>query len=154
MTIRPLEPRDREELRSLFREILEDGTTYAYTDLSEFEANWQGHVYVAEEDGRLLGSYVVRTNAPGRGDHVANGSYAVASWARGKRVGFLLGEHSLQLARQLGYRAMQFNRVVSTNASAVRLWEKLGFVVVGRVPRAFRHPSLGEVEVLIMWREL
>lgn len=154
MRIRPVEPGDRAALREIFLEIIEDGTTYAHTDVHEFEAGWQGHVYVAEEDGLVLGSYVVRANAPGRADHVANASYAVAVKARGKKLGQLLGEHSLELARRLGYQAMQFNRVVSTNDAAVRLWEKLGFSVVGRVPRAFRHPTLGDVEILIMWREL
>ncbi len=154
LIIRPCEESDRDALRAIFAEIIADGTTYAYTDLDEFEAGWQGHVYVAEENGAVLGSYVVRTNAPGRGDHVANASYAVAAAARGKKLGLLLGEHSIELARSLGYRAMQFNRVVATNEAAVGLWRKLGFEAVGRVPRAFRHPTLGDVDALIMWRAL
>jgi ribosomal protein S18 acetylase RimI-like enzyme len=110
--------------------------------------------YVAEDAGRLLGSYFLRPNQPGRGSHVANGGYMVSSDARGRGVASALCEHSLSTARRLGFTAMQFNLVVASNTAAIRVWEKHGFTVVGRLPRAFRHKSLGLVDALVMFREL
>ena len=110
--------------------------------------------YVAEYAGRVIGTYFVRPNQPGRGDHVANGGYIVAAEARGRGLASELCAHSLDTARRLGYRAMQFNFVVATNAAAVRVWEKHGFAVVGRLPGVFRHAEMGFVDALVMHREL
>jgi GNAT superfamily N-acetyltransferase len=109
---------------------------------------------VAEIGGRFVGTYFVRPNQPGRGDHVANGGYMVAADARGQGVASALCAHSLDEARRRGFTAMQFNCVVSTNAAAVRTWEKHGFRTVGRLPGAFRHVTHGPVDVLVMFREL
>ncbi|MCP3918852.1 MAG: GNAT family N-acetyltransferase [bacterium] len=109
---------------------------------------------VAEDDAEVVGSYTIKPNHPGRGAHVANAGYMVAESRRGRGIGYTLGEHSIETARALGYRALQFNQVVATNETAVRLWERPGFVVIGRAPQAFRHPRAGLVDTLMMFRAL
>jgi ribosomal protein S18 acetylase RimI-like enzyme len=111
-------------------------------------------VFVAELEGLVAGSYYVHANQQGGGAHVANGGYVTAGWAAGRGVAGAMCAHSLELAKSVGFRAMQFNFVVSTNEAAVHLWRKHGFAAVGRLPGAFRHPALGFVDALVMWREL
>src|SRR5207248_134381 len=96
----------------------------------------------------------LRPNHPGRGAHVATASYMVAPAARGLKVGRRLGEHSLEEARRLGFRAIQFNCVVRTNEPAVRLWKSLGFEIVGTLPEAFDHPTHGYVDAFVMHRRI
>jgi len=110
--------------------------------------------YVAEQANRIVGTYALRPNQPSLGDHVANCGYMTHPDARGRGVGGAMCEHSLAAARERGYTALQFNFVVASNEGAVRLWQKHGFAVVGRVPLAFRHRALGPVDVLIMHRAL
>ena len=110
--------------------------------------------FVAEEGGRVVGTSYLRANQTGHGDHVANAGFATAKDARGRGVARALLEHAMAEARARGFRAMQFNFVVSTNVRAVRAWERAGFVVVGRLPGAFRHPREGAVDALVMWRSL
>jgi L-amino acid N-acyltransferase YncA len=160
LSIRPAAQSDAEAICAIGRELVEDGTVYAFppgmTD-AELEAYWLSprvRTYVAEAEGEVLGCYIVRANQPGRGGHVANASYAVSSRARGKGVGRAMGEHSLAEARRLGFQAMQFNLVVSTNEPAVALWKSLGFEVVGTLPKAFDHARLGLVDALVMYRVL
>jgi GNAT superfamily N-acetyltransferase len=159
-TIREAAAADWPDIWAMFREVTAAGDAFAYdADTSEDAARklWTEPptvTFVAEEGGRVFGTYFVRPNQPGRGSHVANGGYMVAAAARGRGLAGWLCGHSLETARRLGYRAMQFNYVVSTNAAAVRTWENHGFAVVGRVPRAFRHATDGLVDVLIMHREL
>ena len=105
-------------------------------------------------DEHVVGSYVLRPNRPGLGAHVSNASFIVAKSARGVGVGRTMGEHCLTEARRLGFRAMQFNSVVSTNESAVHLWQELGFKIVGTLPGAFRHSQKGYVDVYVMFRSL
>jgi ribosomal protein S18 acetylase RimI-like enzyme len=109
---------------------------------------------VLEEAGHVLGTYFLRANHAGGGAHVANTGYMVAGDAGGRGVGAALCLDSLELARARGFAAMQFNFVVSTNERAVRLWHRLGFETVGCLPGAFRHPALGDVDVLVMYRRL
>ena len=111
-------------------------------------------VFVAEEDGVLLGTYYLRRNQEGGGSHVSNCGYATSVRARGRGIARRMCEHSLAYARQQGFLAMQFNFVVSTNLAAVHLWQALGFEVVGRLPEAFRHPTEGLVDALVMYRTL
>jgi ribosomal protein S18 acetylase RimI-like enzyme len=113
--------------------------------------NW---VFVAEDEGLVVGSYYVRANQRGGGSHVANCGYLTAGWALGRGVAGAMCAHSLEFAKSIGFRAMQFNFVVSTNEAAVHLWLKHGFEVVGRLPEAFEHPRLGYVDALVMWRVL
>lgn len=110
--------------------------------------------FVIEEEGRLVGSYYLRANQPGGGDHVANAGYMVDPAARGRGVARRMARDSFDRARAAGFTAMQFNFVVSSNARAVALWQALGFAIVGRVPGAFRHPALGAVDALVMFRTL
>jgi len=120
-------------------------------------AYWFGagtHTYIAEKDGGIVGTYILRPNQLGPGSHVANAAFMVSSAAQGLGVGRKMGEHCLSEARRLGFRAMQFNFVVSTNTSAIHLWEQLGFKIVGTLPGGFRHPNAGYVDVYVMFRSL
>ena len=145
---------------SIFRAVVATGDTYAYApDIPEADARraWMGPglaTYVAERGGEVVGTYALKPNQPALGGHVANAGYMVRADAFGGGVGTAMGEHSLAEARAAGYRAMQFNAVVSTNTRAVALWQRLGFAVIGRVPEGFRHRELGYVDLLIMHRRL
>ena len=158
--IRPLAPEEFDRVWPMFREVIAGGDTYPYPDdLSPEQARvmWTSppaQCFVAEGDEAVLGCYRIAPNMMGRGDHVANGSYMVASAARGRGIGAALCEHSLAQARRSGFSAMQFNMVVSTNEAAVRLWRHMGFEIIGRVPGAFRHATLGMVDTYVMHREL
>jgi ribosomal protein S18 acetylase RimI-like enzyme len=115
------------------------------------DGNW---VFVAEEDHAIVGSYYLRANQQGNGAHVCNCGYVTASRSQGRGIAGAMCRHSLQFAKSAGFRAMQFNFVVSTNEPAVHLWQKHGFAIVGRLPRAFQHPRLGYVDALVMWKDL
>jgi GNAT superfamily N-acetyltransferase len=110
--------------------------------------------WVIEDGGRVVGMYKLIPNHAGLGSHVANASFMVDPAAQGKGMGRLMGEHCLDEARRAGYQAMQFNFVVSTNTAAVALWKTLGFQIVGTLPKAFRHATLGDVDALVMHRFL
>lgn len=160
LQIRSATHADRDAIWAIFHEVVATGDTYAFdpgTPRDEALAYWfrdDTHTYVAEKDGKIVGSYVLRPNRPGLGAHVSNASFIVATSARGLGVGRAMGEHCLSEARRLGFRAMQFNFVVSTNESAVHLWEALGFKIVGTLPGAFRHSQKGYVDVYVMFRSL
>lgn len=160
MIIRPARPEDTEPIWDILRPILRAGETYAVApDLSREEAlaYWFSpahEVFVAEEDARILGTYYMRPNQPGGGRHVANCGYMTAPAAQGRGVARAMGEHSLSHAKRRGFRAIQFNFVVSTNERAVALWQRLGFSIAGTLPGAFEHPRLGFVDVFVMFREL
>ena len=160
LTIRPVAARDWPAVWAILEPIFRLGTTYAVeTDISEAEAHelWFGKpaaTYVAEaEGGQVLGSYYIKANQAGPGAHVCNCGYVVGEAARGRGVATLMCEHSQEEARALGFRAMQYNLVVSTNP-AVRLWQKLGFEIVGTLPGAFAHPSQGDVDAYVMYKRL
>jgi len=144
----------------IFRAVIATGDTYTYDpDMAEADARrtWMGHgfaTYVAERDGDIVGTYVLKPNQAALGAHVANAGYMVRPETFGSGIGFAMGQHSLGEARAAGYRAMQFNAVVSTNARAVALWRRLGFEVIGTVPEGFRHRDGGYVDLLIMYRRL
>ena len=160
MNIRWAEPRDQDAMWEIFHEIVVAGDTWVFDAKTSraFMIDYWFHPgtlsYVAEREGRVLGMYLLRPNQPGHGSHVANAGYMVSSKARGQGVGEAMGEHSIQEARRLGYKAIQFNYVVSTNEAAVRLWQKIGFEIVGTLPGAFNHPKLGFVDVYVMFRKL
>ena len=109
---------------------------------------------MAEKDGRVVGTYILRPNQAGGGSHVANAAFMVAPDAQGSGVGREMAEHCLDQARRMGFCAMQFNFVVSTNVPAIHLWERLGFKIVGTLPGAFHHPEKGYVDVYVMYRSL
>lgn len=106
------------------------------------------------EHERVQGMYRLRPSQAGRGAHVASASYMVSAHAQGIGIGHLLGEHSIGEARRQGYLAMQFNYVVSTNSPAIHLWKRLGFSIVGTLPKAYRHRRLGYVDAYVMYRLL
>jgi len=114
----------------------------------------QHEVYAAINNGQVLGTYFLQPNQQGGGSHVANCGYATAPEATGRGVGRAMCAHSLDRARERGFRAMQFNFVVSTNEPAVHLWLSFGFEIVGRLPGAFQHPKQGFVDALVMYRSL
>ena len=148
---------DRPAIEGMAREVVEAGEMFVYESVAEVLDYWyspDGRVFVAELDGRVAGTYVVKPNQPGRGAHVANAGYMVFEAFRGRGVGRAMGEHSLATARELGYGAMQFNFVVASNRAAVRVWEELCFEVVGVLPRAFRRPDGELVDALVMFRDL
>lgn len=111
-------------------------------------------VFIAEEDGYPVGTYYIQPNQQGGGSHVANCGYLTAPSAPGRGIASAMCAHSLDFARSSGYRAMQFNFVVSSNAAAVHLWTRHGFAILARLPGAFLHPSLGYVDALVMHRSL
>ena len=160
LEIRSATSEDRDAVWNIFHAIVAAGDTYAFDpkmSRDEALAYWfraDTHTYVAERDGRVVGTYILKTNQPGLGSHVANAAFMVASDAQGSGVGRRMAEHCLEEARRFGFRAMQFNFVVSTNKGAIRLWKQLGFDIVGTLPGAFRHPKRGYVDVYVMFRSL
>jgi ribosomal protein S18 acetylase RimI-like enzyme len=120
-------------------------------------AYWMGadhEVFVAEEDGEIVGTYFLKANQKGGGAHVANCGYVTAAAAQGRGLARMMCDHSIKHAKARAFRAMQFNFVVATNGNAIRLWQSCGFQIVGRLPGAFLHPKLGYVDALVMYREL
>lgn len=160
MLIRPATESDRPAIWSILEPTIRAGETYALPrEMSQEDAlrYWfapGSRVFVAEEEQQVAGTYILRTNQPGGGAHVANCGYMTAAWAQGRGLARSMCVHSLDQARACGYRAMQFNFVVSSNARAVKLWESLGFQTVGRLPGAFEHPRLGFVDVFVMYQSL
>jgi ribosomal protein S18 acetylase RimI-like enzyme len=160
MLIRPARADDAAAIWSIIGPTIRAGDTYTLDpQMSETDAlaYWLGadkETFVADENGAILGTYFMRPNQAGGGSHVCNCGYITSAAARGRGIARLMCEHSLDHARGRGYRAMQFNFVVSTNDSAVHLWESLGFKIVGRLPLAFRHPTRGYVDALVMFQQL
>jgi len=160
IAIRRADSRDEDAIWQIFRAVVEPGDTYAYpADLGRRDALalWMktpAHTYVASDNESIVGTYWIKPNQPGRGSHVANAAFMVAPEAQGRGVGRRMGEHCLAEARRLGFRAMQFNLVVSTNEPAVALWKKLGFDIIATVPEAFDHRTLGLVDAYVMYRSL
>ncbi len=160
MHIRQAENKDFNKIWPIFHEIVSAGETYAYpmeTTMEQAEKIWMQiphKTYVAEENGEIAGTYYIKANQPGQGSHVCNCGYMVASHARGKGIATLMCMHSQKKAVELGYKAMQFNFVASSNKNAVRLWQKLGFDIAGRVPKAFNHPAKGFIDALMMYKWL
>ena len=183
MKIRLATDADRDAIWNIFHEVVAAGDTYALDENISREdalAYWFApgtHTYVAEIDRESVGeadsfpgtatssptgnpnhvtaaTYILRPNQSGGGSHVANAGFMVSASARGRGLGRAMAEHCLSEARRLGFRAMQFNYVISTNTAAIRLWKDLGFKTVGTLPDAFRHPEKGFVDVYVMYRSL
>ena len=160
LNIRPATPEDWPAIRAIFQAVVRPGDTFPFLpDTPEAEARhvWlegMSAVCVAEAEGRVVGSYYLKPNQHGLGNHVANAGYMMDPAARQRGIGRAMGEHSIEAARALGFTAMQFNFVVTTNEPAVRLWQAIGFSIIGRVPKAYRHATLGPVDVFIMHREI
>ena len=144
----------------IFHEVVSSGEFYAFDrDISREQARQQWmespqKTFLIEETGEILGSYFIKANQQGGGSHVCNCGYMVSSAARGRGLATLMCEHSQSIARELGYKAMQFNFVIETNVGAVKLWHKLGFETIGTVPKAFHHPEHGYVGAHVMYKWL
>jgi ribosomal protein S18 acetylase RimI-like enzyme len=160
MPIRPATPQDDAAIWRVIEPTLRAGETYPVPrDVSEAEALAyfrapQNEAFVAEADGGIVGTYYLRANTGGGGAHVANCGYIVAPEAMGRGVARAMCMHSLERARERGFRAMQFNFVIATNEAAVHLWQSCGFEIVGRLPGAFEHPRAGFVDAFVMYRTL
>jgi ribosomal protein S18 acetylase RimI-like enzyme len=160
MMIRPVTLSDADAIWGILEPIVRVGESFALPREMEREQGlgyWlspEHTVFVAEDEGVVVGSYYVRANQKGGGAHVANAGYMTAGSAAGRGVAQAMCGHSLKQATAMGFRAMQFNFVVSSNERAVHLWRKFGFEVVGRLPEAFLHPGLGYVDALVMYRRL
>lgn len=160
MPIRKATPDDFSQMLPIFREVIEGGDTYDFeetaSDQDAFDY-WFGKgvsSFVLEEGGKILGYYKIIANHRGRGSHVANASFMVSSKVRGKGIGRQMGEDCIVRAREMGFRAIQFNYVISTNGPAMHLWKSLGFRELCRLPGAFNHKTLGYVDAVIFFREL
>jgi ribosomal protein S18 acetylase RimI-like enzyme len=160
LNIRIVTEADASAIWSILEPVFRAGETYAIRrDIAEADAlaYWCAcyhETFVAEDDGTILGTYYLRTNQAGGGDHVANCGYMTSSRAQGKGIARRMLEHSLVRAAERGFRAMQFNFVVSTNLRAIKTWEAYGFAKVGRIPLGFRHPALGFVDAFVMFKPL
>ncbi|MEM7359796.1 MAG: N-acetyltransferase [Pseudomonadota bacterium] len=160
MIIRAATDHDFDAIWPIFSQIVKAGDTYAYardTNKEQARTIWMDSpraTYVAEKAGEILGTYYIKTNQAGPGAHVCNCGYMVSSAARGQGLATAMCEHSQQEAVRLGYSAIQYNFVASSNEGAIRLWTKLGFLTVGRLPNAFNHPERGLVDALVMFKWL
>jgi ribosomal protein S18 acetylase RimI-like enzyme len=160
MNVRPATPDDDDAIWHILEPTFRAGETYPIPrDVSRADAlaYWQtpGHsVFVAEDGGTVVGTYYLRANTRGGGNHVANCGYMVGPAAYGRGVAQAMCRHSLDEARKRGFAAMQFNFVIASNTRAVALWQSMGFDIVGRLPGAFRHPRLGAVDAYVMFRTL
>lgn len=160
ITIREYCDADWPRIWPILEAIIRRGDSYAFSpDITEAETHriWiesTSAVYVSEVDGEIVGTYYIKPNQPCLGDHICNCGYAVSEYARGQGVASAMCEHSQPIAVARGFRAMQYNFVVSTNESAVRLWKKHGFEIIGTIPEAFRHPTQSFVDAFIMHKKL
>ncbi|HKV60621.1 MAG TPA: GNAT family N-acetyltransferase [Candidatus Acidoferrum sp.] len=160
MLIRPAADGDKNAIWAIMEPIIRAGETYTLPRDMNREAAlayWfspEREVFVAEDQGEIVGTYCLQANQKGGGAHVANCGYVTAATATGRGVARAMCAHSLDRARERGFRAMQFNFVVSTNERAVRLWQSFGFEMVGRLPGAFQHPTQGYVDAYVMFRDL
>lgn len=160
LTVREATSHDADTIWSILEPMIRAGETYPLPrDMSREQAFafWfaSAHaVFVAEDQGRVVGTYFLRANQHGGGSHVANCGYVTATDATGKGVARAMCAHSLEYAKSHGFRAMQFNFVVSNNERALRLWKSFGFEIVGRLPKAFLHPTAGYTDACVMYRSL
>jgi ribosomal protein S18 acetylase RimI-like enzyme len=160
MLIRPAPPTDDEAILQIIMPVIRAGETYAlpreWTG-TEALAYWRSRdhaVFAADDSGAVAGTCYIRPNQRGGGSHVANAAFMTRASAAGRGVAGAMCAHALDYAAAAGYAAMQFNFVVATNSRAIALWQRFGFEIVGRLPDAFRHPALGLVDALVMFRRL
>ena len=158
--IRKATESDKSAIWKIIEPIIRSGDTYVFepeTPEDEMLDYWfapEKHVYVAEDDGKILGTFWLKPNYPGQGSHVCNAAYMVSPDAAGKGIGRKMADHSLDEARRLGFKAMQFNFVVKSNTAAVRLWQSIGMEIIGEIPDAFDHAREGLTNAYIMYRKL
>ena len=160
VTIREYREEDKEQIWEIIKSVISVGDTYVFAPDSPKEkmlGYWCGSdkkTYVAVSENKIVGTFYLKDNQPDLGSHIANAGYMVSPEAKGKRVGRQMAEFSLEEAKTLGYRAMQFNFVVKSNEIAVKLWQSLGFEIIGEIPEAFNHAEKGLINAYIMYRQL
>ena len=158
--IRQATTADYDEIWEIIHQVLQSGDTYVFAASSSKEKMlgiWcasNKHTYVALYNGKIAGTYVIGDNQMDLGSHIANGSYMVSPAHAGKGIGKAMGEHSLTEARMLGYHTMQFNIVIKSNHRAVKLWQSIGFNIIGEIPDAFNHQQNGLTNAYIMYQKL
>ncbi len=160
MNIRKVTEQDKPEIWQIIKAVIATGDTYVFAPDSpedEMIAYWfspEKHVYVAEDDGEILGTYWIKANQPGLGSHVGNGAYMVSPGAKGKGIGRMMAEHSVEEAKRIGFKSIQFNFVVKSNTGAVKLWQSIGFEIIGEITDAFDHKEHGLTNAYIMYKKL
>ena len=160
LLIRKATDTDRDSIWSMIKDVIEKGDSYVFAPDSskkkmlDFWFHQNHYTYVAILDGKSVGTFFIRDNFPDLGSHVANAAYITHQNSRGSGIGRRMGEYSIVEAKKLGYKSMQFNMVVKSNIGAVKLWQNLGFKIIGEIPKAFNHHQLGLTNAYIMWKEL
>lgn len=158
--IRKASKADYDQIWDIIKEVIRKGDTYAFspeTSKKEMLSIWcapNTHTYVAILENKVVGTFMMKNNQPGLGSHVANAGFMVSQKYSGLSIGKKMGSFSIIEAQKLGYKAMQFNMVITSNKTAIMLWEKLGFEIIGEIPDAFKHKDLGYTNVYIMYRKL
>jgi len=158
--IRKAANQDKPAVWQIIKSVISGGDTYVFSPDSteeEMTTYWfsaEKHVYVAELDGEIVGTMWLKANQPGLGSHVGNAAYMVSPNAKGKGVGRKMAEFSIEEARRLGFKSIQFNIVVKSNENAVKLWQSVGFEIIGEIPDAFNHSKNGMTNAYIMYRKL
>lgn len=151
---------DFDGIWEIIKVVLRQGDTYPHSPTTNREEAFEYWMttstaaFIALDKGEILGTYYLRPNQPDLGSHVCNGGYMVKPGARNRGIGTAMGRHSIAEAKRLGFKAMQFNLVVATNESSIRLWNKLGFDLVGTLPKAFNHKDFGFVDAFVMYKLL
>lgn len=160
LIIRPATEADHDAIWAILEPVIRDGATYPLDPALPREGAFEywfapdKTVFVAEEGGAVLGTYYLKANSTGLADHVANAGFMTHPAARGRGIAMHMARDSFDRAKGRGFRAMQFNLVIASNAQALHLWQKIGLQVIGRLPEAFRHTRLGYVDAFIMYRML
>ncbi len=160
MNIRKAQISDYDGIWEIFSEVIKSEDTYVFeknTPKKDLEKHWFApymHTFVLEENAKILGTYIIKPNQIGLGNHIANCSYMVHPNTQGKGIGSKLCEHSLNIAKKELYKGIQFNIVVSTNIAAISLWKKFGFEIIGTTPKGYKHATLGYIDTFIMFKQL
>lgn len=160
INIRKSNSTDANEIWEILKPIIHEGDSFAFSpkstkeEILDYWFSSSKYTYTALLDGKIVGTFFIQDNQPGLGSHIANAGYATSPNAYGQGIGKQMGIFSLDEARKLGYKAMQFNIVVKTNERAVKLWQSIGFNIIGEIPEAFQHKSLGLVNAYIMYQKL
>jgi GNAT superfamily N-acetyltransferase len=160
LDFRLAKPQDQKALWEIIRPIIRKGGTYVFSpdssekDMMEYWMGTDKSTYVAEIDGKIVGTFFLKPNQPDLGNHVCNAGFIVDENESGKGIGRQMGLFAMAEAKKSGYLAMQFNFVVSTNNAAVKLWSSLGFEILAEIPEAYRHSEKGLVGVYVMYKRL
>lgn len=159
LTLTPFSQEDESGLYEIFRDVVDSGSQFPYecSSVQEFYRQFfapTSEVYVCRSATEVVGGFFVRSNFPGRSSHIANAAYMIKSFYRGQGIGTLLINASLEIAKAMGFQAMQFNMVLSQNGAATKLYQKLGFNIIGTIPEAIRNPDGSYQDGYVLHRKL